>query len=99
MPVSAILQPPTLPEKFDSGQHSKNFWPWGQTRVLRAYWVNLGANIEATLRDTLPEGLYWAKLPDSRLIVWNLRLVQSYVALAGTPDHQRLVERYLASLK
>jgi hypothetical protein len=99
MPEVSILTPLTLPEKFDTGQNPKNYWPWGQTRVLRTHWVNVGANVEATLRDTLPEGLYWAKLSNSRLIVWNLRLVRSYVALAGTPDHQRLVERYLASLK
>jgi hypothetical protein len=99
MPVSTILPPPKLPEKFDTGQNPQTYWPWGQTRVLRAHWVNVGANTEATLRDTLPEGLYWGKLPESRLIVWNLRLMQSYVALAGTPDHQRLVERYLANQK
>jgi hypothetical protein len=69
------------------------------TRVLRAYWVNVGSNVEATLRDTLPEGLYWAKLPDSRLIVWNARLVQGYVSLANSPEHQRLIEEYLATLE
>ena len=96
---SAILTVPKLPEKFDSGLNPEIYWPWVQTRVLRAYWANLGGNVEATLRDALPEGLYWSKLPGSRLIVWNARLVQSYVALAGTPDHQRDVEKYLSSLK
>lgn len=99
MPVSTILPPPKLPEKFDTGQNPQTYWPWGQTRVLRAYWVNVGANVEATLRDTLAEGLYWSKLPESRLIVWNLRLIQSYVSNADTPEHQRLVERYLKSLE
>jgi hypothetical protein len=99
MPDSAILQPPKLSAKFDSSADPDFYWPWVQTRVLRAYYCNVGSNIESTLRDTLPEGLYWAKLPESRLIVWNARLMQSYVALAGTPEHQRLIERYLASQK
>jgi hypothetical protein len=49
-----------------------------------------------SLRNRLPEGIYWIQ-PD-KLILWNLKLVTDYLLNGDTPQHQRLVEAYLLTL-
>jgi hypothetical protein len=49
-----------------------------------------------SLRNRLPEGIYWIQ-PD-KLILWNLKLVNDYLLNGDGPQHQRLVEAYLLTL-
>jgi hypothetical protein len=54
--------------------------------------------VEARLRTELPTPIYWVKYPGGRKIYWNLRLVQDYLINGASPNHDRLVEEYLATL-
>ena len=52
------------------------------------------------LTAKLPSPLYWWQFPEGRKIFWNWILVRDYLLNGGdTPEHQRLVEEYLASLE
>jgi hypothetical protein len=68
-----------------------------ETRTLRQYF-EIGKFGEAKLRCQLPSPLYWIQ-PD-RKVLWNLELVRDYLLHGGdTPEHQRLIEEYLATLE
>jgi hypothetical protein len=52
------------------------------------------------LRANLPTPLYWFQFPGGRKISWNWVLVRDYLLNGGnTPEHQRLIEEYLATLE
>jgi len=67
-------------------------FPFVGTKELRAHF-NIGKFGEASLRSKLPRGIYWTKL--DRKILWNFRLLQSFLLRGDCPDHQRLVEQFL----
>jgi hypothetical protein len=68
-----------------------------ETRTLRQHF-EIGKFGEAKLRNQLPSPLYWIQ-PD-RKILWNFELVRDYLLNGGDrPEHQRLIEEYLATLE
>lgn len=47
----------------------------------------------------LPERIYWVRIPGSTNILWNVPLVIDWLVNGpDSPDHQRAVENFLASL-
>jgi hypothetical protein len=50
------------------------------------------------LQKKLPSPLYWFQFPGGRKIFWNWVLVQDYLINGDGPNHQRLIEEYLATL-
>ncbi|MBW4552957.1 MAG: hypothetical protein KME35_17885 [Aphanocapsa sp. GSE-SYN-MK-11-07L] len=50
------------------------------------------------LQKQLPCPLYWFQFPGGRKVFWNWELVQDYLINGDGPNHQRLVEQYLATL-
>ncbi len=52
------------------------------------------------LRAKLPSPLYWYQFPGGRKVFWNWVLIRNYLLNGGDrPEHQRLVEEYLATLE
>ncbi|NCJ05170.1 hypothetical protein GS597_01275 [Synechococcales cyanobacterium C] len=70
-------------------------FPYLDTRSLREVF-GLGKFGEARLREKLPSPIYWIK-PD-RKVLWNFVLVRDYLINGSGPAHDRLVERYIATL-
>jgi hypothetical protein len=63
-------------------------------------YLDIGKQQRANLRTKLPSPLYWWQFPDGRKIFWNWVLIRDYLLNgANTPEHQRLVEEYLATLE
>lgn len=63
-------------------------------------YLDVRKNQRMELRAKLPSPLYWFQFPDGRKIFWNWVLVRDYLLNGGnTPEHQRLVEEYLATLE
>ena len=52
----------------------------------------------AQLRAKLPKGIYWLQIVRGGLIQWNWTLLQDYVINGDRPEHQALVEEYMATL-
>ena len=52
----------------------------------------------AQLRAKLPKGIYWLQIADKGLIQWNWTLLQDYLVNGDRPEHQALVEEYIATL-
>jgi hypothetical protein len=74
----------------------KRIFPFVDSRELRQHF-RLGKSPEVALRLKLSTPLYWIQ-PD-RKVLWNFELVRDYLLHGGdTPEHQALVEQYLASL-
>lgn len=72
-------------------------FPFVDTRTLRQHF-EIGKFGEAKLRSQLPSPLYWIQ-PD-RKVLWNFELVRDYLLNGGDrPEHQRLIEEYLATLE
>jgi hypothetical protein len=62
--------------------------------------LDIGKAQRVRLRERLPSPLYWWQMPEGRKIFWNWVLVRDYLINGGnTPDHQRLIEEYLATLE
>lgn len=72
-------------------------FPFVDTRILRQHF-HVGKYLERQLRQKLPSPLYWIQ-PD-RKVLWNFVLIRDYLLDGGdTPEHQQLVEDYLATLE
>jgi hypothetical protein len=54
--------------------------------------------VRTDLKNTLQEGLYWFRLPNSVRILWNLNLVRDWLVNGNCPAHTRAIEKYIASL-
>jgi hypothetical protein len=52
----------------------------------------------AQLRAKLPKGIYWLQIADKGLIQWNWTLLQDYLINGDRPEHQALIEEYIATL-
>jgi hypothetical protein len=50
----------------------------------------------SSLREKLPQGIYWTQIPGGRLYHWNWTLLQDYLLKGDCLEHQDLVEEYLA---
>ncbi|AFY61209.1 hypothetical protein [Synechococcus sp. PCC 6312] len=64
--------------------------------------VPLGKTKLQQLRDEgiFAEGLHWVRIPgpNPRKILWNLPLIEDFLATGGGPAHQVAIDNYLASL-
>ena len=52
----------------------------------------------AQLRAKLPKGIYWLQIAKAGLVQWNWTLLQDYLVNGDRPEHQALVEEYMATL-
>lgn len=52
----------------------------------------------AQLRAKLPKGIYWLQIASGGLIQWNWTLLQDYLFNGDRPEHQALIEEYMATL-
>jgi hypothetical protein len=52
----------------------------------------------AQLRAKLPKGIYYIQIANAGLVSWNWTLLQDYLVNGDRPDHQTLIEEYLATL-
>jgi hypothetical protein len=52
----------------------------------------------AQLRAKLPKGIYYIQIAKGGLVSWNWTLLQDLLVNGDRPDHQILVEEYLATL-
>jgi hypothetical protein len=52
----------------------------------------------AQLRAKLPKGIYWIQPVERGKILWNLILLIDYLTSGDRPEHQILVEEYIATL-
>lgn len=52
----------------------------------------------AQLRAKLPKGIYYIQIASNGLVSWNWTLLQDYLINGDRPEHQALVEEYLATL-
>jgi hypothetical protein len=50
------------------------------------------------LRKKLPRNIYWVQIVDRGSIAWNWTLLQHYLLNGDRPEHQALVEEYIATL-
>jgi hypothetical protein len=50
------------------------------------------------LRAKLPKGIYWLQIANGGLVQWNWTLLQDYLINGDRPEHQSLVEEYMAAL-
>jgi hypothetical protein len=65
-----------------------------------AQYLDIRKTQRLELRAKLPTPLYWYQFPGGRKIFWNWVLVRDFLLNGGgTPQHQRLVEEYLATLE
>ncbi|KGF73196.1 hypothetical protein DO97_01380 [Neosynechococcus sphagnicola sy1] len=60
--------------------------------------LNILKSQRVELQRKLPSPLYWWQFPGGRKIFWNWLLVQDYLLHGDRPEHQRLLEEYLATL-
>ena len=51
-----------------------------------------------TLRDLLPEGIYWFRMPNCTSILFNERLIIDYLVNGNSPSHQKAVELFISTL-
>jgi hypothetical protein len=53
----------------------------------------------AQLRAKLPRGIYWIQIAEKGSIQWNWTILQDYLINGkDRPEHQALIEEYLATL-
>jgi hypothetical protein len=65
---------------------------------IKKNYVQLTPHQSLKLRGLLPKGIYWIQVVERGLIHWNWTLLQDYLVRGDRPEHQALVEDYLASL-
>jgi hypothetical protein len=66
--------------------------------AIRAERFDISAWQSAQLRATLPKGIYWIQPVERGKILWNLILLIDYLTSGDRPEHQILVEEYIATL-
>jgi hypothetical protein len=66
-------------------------------RALREDVVQITRHQSTLLRQKLPQGTYWLQ-PTGRLVLWNYKLLVDYLVNGDRPEHQALVEKFLATL-
>jgi hypothetical protein len=76
------------------------FWPHGKFKDLRASVVRYSKYKVQALRakGLWVEGLHWRYDIVGGDILFNLRLIQDWIATGGGQAHQKAIESYLASL-
>ncbi len=52
----------------------------------------------ASLRKKLPRSIYWLQITKGGIVTWNWNLLQSYLLNGNCPQHQALVDEFLATL-
>jgi hypothetical protein len=67
-------------------------------RSIKRDFLELTRYQSADLRSKLPKGIYWLQIASGGLIQWNWTLLQDYVINGDRPEHQALVEEYIATL-
>jgi hypothetical protein len=67
-------------------------------RSIKAEKLEITKFQSAQLRAKLPKGVYWLQITEGGLVQWNWTLLQDYLINGDRPEHQQLVEEYLATL-
>lgn len=70
-------------------------FPFVSSKTLRLHF-QFGKWQESDLRKKLPSPLYW--IQPNRRCLYNLYLVKDYLLNGDSPEHQILIESYLATL-
>lgn len=81
--------------KFDSPTGK---FPFCTEAYIKKNFVQLTPHQCLKLREKLPRGIYWIQVVERGLIQWNWTLLQDFLIRGDRPEHQVLVEDYLASL-
>lgn len=67
-------------------------------RSLKEKKIELTRWQSAQLRAKLPRGIYWIQIAKGGLIQWNWKVLSDYLIYGNRPEHQELIEEYLATL-
>jgi hypothetical protein len=67
-------------------------------KTIKREKIELTPYQSAALRKKLAKGIYWVQTEKGGLIQWNWGLLQDYLVNGDRPDHQALIEEYLATL-
>ena len=67
-------------------------------RSLKEKKIELTRWQSAQLRGKLPRGIYWIQIAKGGLIQWNWRILNDFLIFGNRPEHQELIEEYLATL-
>jgi hypothetical protein len=67
-------------------------------RSIRKDKIELTRFQSAQLRAKLPKGIYYIQIASGGLVTWNWTLLQDYLINGDRPEHQALVEEYIATL-
>jgi hypothetical protein len=70
-------------------------WPFVASDPFLKQGFGLKATQRSKLAQRLPQGVYWIK-PGGRNFRWNKRLVTDFILNGDRPEHQQLVEQYVA---
>jgi hypothetical protein len=65
---------------------------------IKAHFFQLTRWQTSKLRDELPKGIYWVQFTIGGSYYWNWTLLQDYLLQGNRPEHQSLVEEFLASI-
>jgi hypothetical protein len=67
-------------------------------RTIREEKFELTRFQSGDLRRKLPKNIYWCQLASGSLVMWNWTLLQSYLLNGDCPQHQALVDEFLATI-
>jgi hypothetical protein len=67
-------------------------------RSLKEKKIELTRWQSAQLRAKLQRGIYWIQITKGGLIQWNWKILSDYLINGDRPEHQELIEEYLATL-
>jgi hypothetical protein len=65
---------------------------------IRENYIQFTSFQSKSLRSKLPRGIYWLQITSGGIIQWNWTILQDYLINGDRPEHQALVEEYLATL-
>ncbi|WP_310485073.1 hypothetical protein [Chamaesiphon sp. VAR_48_metabat_403] len=66
--------------------------------AIRKDYIDLSPWQSIELRAKLPKSIYWIQPTERGKIHWNIDLLQSYLINGDCPQHQALVDEFLATL-
>jgi hypothetical protein len=65
---------------------------------IRENYVQFTSFQSTSLRKKLPRGIYWLQITKGGIVQFNWTLLQDFLVNGDRPEHQALVEEYLATL-
>ena len=66
--------------------------------TIRKDYIDLSPWQSIELRAKLPKFLYWIQPTERGKIIWNIDLLQSFLLQGDCPQHQALVDEFLATI-